>query len=162
MFFWGLPPRPLLNAHHSHYSDKTNHVCGGKAACRLWGWGGKGQSVRACTGPVGSWEACCSADNPASIQVLFKPSLPSTRLWAMYSVHQKPDGVGGQHGALLGGGGVLNHCCVTSDVCKPVCGGLQWMAFESETLREFRTHTHTHTNKYSYRLPCTKAQPATI
>lgn len=38
-------------------------------------------------------------------------------------------------------GGVAHHCCVPSDVCKLVCVGLQWMAFESERPQGVQ-HTH--------------------
>lgn len=39
------------------------------------------------------------------------------------------------------------HHCITTDMCKQLCVGLQWMAFESETLVELQTCANKYTSE---------------
>lgn len=55
VFSRGLPPpSPLLNALHSHYPDKTNHVCRGKGAVCMRA---RGEGWSVCISVLVLWES---------------------------------------------------------------------------------------------------------
>ncbi len=55
MFSRGLPPpSPLLSALHSHYPDKTNHMCRGEGAVRK---GARGKGLSVCVSVLVLWES---------------------------------------------------------------------------------------------------------
>lgn len=107
---------------HSHYADKTNRVWG--KGCRLPGWGGEGTECESLPWSSGILRGmlCCWLVLHL-FQCYLNPPCPAPGYEPCILCTEKP--------TLLDGGGLQNHGCVTSDVCKPVCWGLQWMAFES-------------------------------
>lgn len=125
-------------------------TCGGKAAV----CDGGGGRDRVWEPALVQWDLERHAVLPLLLHPsqchLNPPSAAPAYEGRLLHVYRNPNGAGGQRRVLPdgGGGGCKTTAVWPVTVCKPVCGGLQWMAFASETRWEFNTNT----NKYSYRL----------